>query len=290
MAVVIVSGDKDLMQLVSGNVVMIDTMKDKIYDVAAVTERFGVGPEKVVEILGLMGTPQTTSPASGDRTEGALRLDRAVWEASGRSWTTRKRSTIWKIREAIPANADQARLSRELAQIRTDAAFAYDMEARRRREPDRELLISLFREFEFRLSSRSSRATGKRPSGTTASSGRRRNWRRLRPGWARSGNFPSNRSSPLRRRCGPPSSVWPFLPYRARGFISRSPMKKETRSFPSGRSHGPRPFLTDPGVRKHGHDLKTAIIVLCRKRCPPPGPRLRHDGRLLPPQSGKTQF
>ena len=50
---VIVSGDKDMMQLISDDIMMIDTMKDITYDVEAVRERFGVGPEKVVEILGL---------------------------------------------------------------------------------------------------------------------------------------------------------------------------------------------------------------------------------------------
>jgi DNA polymerase-1 len=63
MEVVIVSGDKDMMQLVSGDVVMVDTMKDKTYDVAAVRERFGVEPAKVVEILGLMGDTSDISPA-----------------------------------------------------------------------------------------------------------------------------------------------------------------------------------------------------------------------------------
>ena len=75
MDVVIVSGDKDLMQLVSGNVVMVDTMKDKTYDVAAVTERFGVGPDKVVEILGLMGDTSDNIPGvPGIGPKGALRL------------------------------------------------------------------------------------------------------------------------------------------------------------------------------------------------------------------------
>ena len=58
----VISGDKDLMQLVDENVTMIDTMKDKTYDVAAVKERFGVGPEKVVEILGLMGDTSDNIP------------------------------------------------------------------------------------------------------------------------------------------------------------------------------------------------------------------------------------
>ena len=48
--------------MVDENVTMIDTMKDKTYDVAAVKERFGVAPEKVVEILGLMGDTSDNIP------------------------------------------------------------------------------------------------------------------------------------------------------------------------------------------------------------------------------------
>ena len=58
----IISGDKDLMQMVDENVTMIDTMKDKTYDAAAVKEKFGVGPDKVVEILGLMGDTSDNIP------------------------------------------------------------------------------------------------------------------------------------------------------------------------------------------------------------------------------------
>ncbi|HNS54966.1 MAG TPA: hypothetical protein PKH25_09330, partial [Syntrophales bacterium] len=60
--VIIVSGDKDLMQLVSDGVVMIDTMKDKTYDAAGVEERFGVGPDRVADLLGLMGDASDNIP------------------------------------------------------------------------------------------------------------------------------------------------------------------------------------------------------------------------------------
>jgi len=75
MKVIIVSGDKDMMQLVTDNIVMVDTMKEKTYDAAAVKERFGVGPEKVVEILGLMGDASDNIPGvPGIGPKGALAL------------------------------------------------------------------------------------------------------------------------------------------------------------------------------------------------------------------------
>ncbi|HPJ96179.1 MAG TPA: 5'-3' exonuclease H3TH domain-containing protein, partial [Syntrophales bacterium] len=73
--VVVVSGDKDLMQLVGEHVVMVDTMKEAVYDVEAVRKRFGVDPHKVVEILGLMGDASDNIPGvPGIGPKGALRL------------------------------------------------------------------------------------------------------------------------------------------------------------------------------------------------------------------------
>jgi len=68
----LISGDKDLMQLVDENVTMIDTMKIKLIDVAAVKERFGVAPDKVVEILGLMGDTSDNIPEC----QGSVRKQR----------------------------------------------------------------------------------------------------------------------------------------------------------------------------------------------------------------------
>ncbi len=59
---VIVSGDKDLMQLVSSHVTMYDSMKDKTFQVPEVKERFGVSPDKVVEVMGLMGDTSDNIP------------------------------------------------------------------------------------------------------------------------------------------------------------------------------------------------------------------------------------
>jgi DNA polymerase-1 len=73
--IVIASGDKDLMQLVTENVIMIDTMKDTVYNRQEVEKRFGVGPEKVAEILGLMGDATDNIPGvPGIGPKGALRL------------------------------------------------------------------------------------------------------------------------------------------------------------------------------------------------------------------------
>ena len=64
MEVVIVTGDKDMLQLVGPGVSVYDSLKEKTYGPAEVEERFGVPPERVVEIMGLMGDARTISPAS----------------------------------------------------------------------------------------------------------------------------------------------------------------------------------------------------------------------------------
>jgi DNA polymerase-1 len=82
--VVIVSGDKDLMQLVNEKVQIWDTMKDKRYARADVIEKFGVGPEQVTEILAL--TPRTTS-------QGSMALDRRQPHSSSRNTALSRRSS-----------------------------------------------------------------------------------------------------------------------------------------------------------------------------------------------------
>ena len=149
MKVIIVSGDKDMMQLVSDDVVMVDTMKDKTYDIAAVKERFGVGPEKVVEILGLMGDASDNIPGvPGVGPKGA----QALIEEYGTIEETIKNVAKIKstrMKQLIGEFADQALLSRQLAEIKTDVEIDFDPELARCDTPDNAKLRDLFREFEF---------------------------------------------------------------------------------------------------------------------------------------------
>ncbi len=149
MQVVIVSGDKDMMQLISENVSMIDTMKDKTYDVEAVREKFGVGPDKVVDILGLTGDLSDNIPGvPGIGPKNALRLieEFGSLEAVLQNIDKVKNG---RAKAALEQFSDQARMSRDLATIRTNADFFFDLDACRYTGPDREALKTLFKEFEF---------------------------------------------------------------------------------------------------------------------------------------------
>jgi DNA polymerase-1 len=146
---VIVSGDKDLMQLVNENVTMVDTMKDKTYDVEAVKERFGVGPDKVVEILGLMGDTSDNIPGvPGVGPKTAQRLIEEYGSLEAVIENTDNLRNV-KLRESFKKYAEQARLSRQLALIRKDTEIDFDFKDAARKEPDKEALAKLFSEFEF---------------------------------------------------------------------------------------------------------------------------------------------
>lgn len=147
--VVMVSGDKDLMQLVCDDIILIDTMKDKVYDVAAVRERFGVAPDRVVEILGLMGDASDNIPGVpgiGPKNASRLIEEYGTIEEIIRNVDRLKNA---KAKQSIREYADQARMSRDLATIRTDADFNIDLNACRYAGPNHKILKGLFQEFEF---------------------------------------------------------------------------------------------------------------------------------------------
>ena len=146
---ILVSGDKDLMQLIDENVTMIDTMRDKTYDVAAVKERFGVGPDKVMEILGLMGDTSDNIP--GVPGIGPKTAQRLIEEYGSVEEVIRNTENLRnvKLRESFRRYGAQARMSRQLALIRKDIEIDFDLKDAVRREPNKEVLAQLFSEFEF---------------------------------------------------------------------------------------------------------------------------------------------
>jgi DNA polymerase-1 len=145
----IISGDKDLMQMIDEQVTMVDTMKDKTYDAAAVKEKFGVGPDKVVEILGLMGDTSDNIPGVpgiGPKTAQRLIEEYGTVEAIIENAANLRNV---KLRESFRQYAGQARLSRQLALIRKDIEIDFNLQDAARKEPDKESLAGLFSELEF---------------------------------------------------------------------------------------------------------------------------------------------
>ncbi len=149
MDTVIVSGDKDLMQLVAPHVVMYDPMKDKTYKIPEVKERFGVTPDKVVEVMGLSGDTSDNIPGVpgiGEKTAAKLIGQFGSIEELLKNLEKVKNATV---RASLGHYADQARLSRELATLDTRAPLAWDLEKLKLGIPDREKLHRIFKEMEF---------------------------------------------------------------------------------------------------------------------------------------------
>ena len=148
--VVIISGDKDLMQLVSPRVWMWDTLKDQIFDLKAVQERFGSTPDRLPDIFGLAGDSSDNIPGVpgiGEKTAVKLiqthgTLDRLLDDLPG--------LTPPRLRDKIDQNRDQALLSRRLATIDTGVPLDLAVEDLKPTPADLEKLKALFTELEFK--------------------------------------------------------------------------------------------------------------------------------------------
>ncbi len=149
--VVIVSSDKDMLQLVDDSISMLNPAKDDAwYDPAKVKEFMGVEPAQVADLLALMGDAIDNIPgAPGIGEKGAQTLLGRFGsvEAAAR---TRRRSVERKMyRESLQNNVERIRMSKRLATIATDVPIEFDLESVRAREPDPEALKAVYKELEF---------------------------------------------------------------------------------------------------------------------------------------------
>jgi DNA polymerase-1 len=148
--VIIVSGDKDLLQLVTESVKVLSTYreKSKLYDEAAVRERYRCPPERLPDLLGLMGDSSDNIPGVpgiGEKTGGTMIEQYGSLEGVYEHLDEIR----GKRRETLREHRDAAFLSRELATIRTDVSLDVEWEAFRRQEPDIGELRSLYEELDF---------------------------------------------------------------------------------------------------------------------------------------------
>ncbi|MCJ7546631.1 MAG: DNA polymerase I [Deltaproteobacteria bacterium] len=151
--VVIVSGDKDLLQLVSDRVTALDTMKDSHKGLREVKERFGVPPERLPDIMGLSGDSIDNIPGVrgiGEKTAVELikrfgSLDALLQRLEGLDEKELKKKT----KEKILQQRDQALLSRDLATIDTHVPLEIRWDDFLLSPPDEESLRAIFKELEF---------------------------------------------------------------------------------------------------------------------------------------------
>jgi ribonuclease HI len=147
--VTVVTGDKDLMQIVGERISLLDTMKEKRWGIAEVQERFGVGPGKVVDVLGLAGDTSDNIPGvPGIGEKSAMKLVQVFGSLEGvLEWTDLVSGKTR--RKNLRTYADQARLSKELATVRRDVPLEAPLGALTPSSYGPELL-PLLRELEFR--------------------------------------------------------------------------------------------------------------------------------------------
>ena len=148
MRCVVVTGDKDLMQIVSEDVTLLDTMKDKTFGIAEVIEKFGVEPARVVDVLALWGDASDNIP--GVPGIGEVTAKKLLQEfGSLDELLARAGEVKGKNSEKLVEFADQARLSRTLATIDCAVPIDYSMEELAVSPPDTRRLGELFREYGF---------------------------------------------------------------------------------------------------------------------------------------------
>lgn len=145
----IVSGDKDLMQLVTDCVSMYDTMKDRRIGIPEVIEKFGVPPEKVVEVQALAGDSVDNVPGVpgiGIKTAAQLITEYGDLETLLKRAPEIKQP---KRREALIEHAEKARISKKLVQLDDRVKLDVPLDDLAVHEPDSRKLISFLKAMEF---------------------------------------------------------------------------------------------------------------------------------------------
>ncbi|MFQ5345270.1 MAG: DNA polymerase I [Mariprofundus sp.] len=148
--VTIVSTDKDLMQLISDKVWMLDTMRKKDYGAEEVREKWGVGPDRIQDLLALAGDSADNIPGvPGIGPKTAVLLLNTYGDLEGvLSRASEIKQT--KRRENLIEFAEDARLSYRLVALDDQVDVGVELEDLAVQKPDREKLAELFTQLEFR--------------------------------------------------------------------------------------------------------------------------------------------
>ncbi|HSK11365.1 MAG TPA: DNA polymerase I [Vicinamibacterales bacterium] len=266
--VAIVTGDKDMFQLVRDGVRVFNPKEEGAwFDADAVRERFGVPPERVVDVLALTGDAiDNIQGVQGIGEKGARSLISeygTLDELLARAGEVPQK----KYRQALIEQAEAARSSRELARLRRDAPISFEIERFRYRGPDRAACFAIFSELGFRTL-----LTDYAPTAETVE----RDYQLVDSPEALRLLVDELRAAgafALRALTTPGAAVRAGLVGLA---VALAP--RRARYIPVGHrtlESGPqmparevlealRPLLEDEGVGKVGHDLKADVVVLAR--------------------------
>ena len=182
--VTIISSDKDLMQLIGDGVVMMDPIKSKEIGPDEVHEKFGVGPDRVVDIQALAGDAVDNVPGApgiGIKTAALL-----INEFGDLETLLARAGEIKqpKRRQTLIDNADQIRISKKLVQLDCETPLDFGLDSLEIKDPDAETLLGFLTDMEFRtLSNRVAEkfrldapAIADKPTASTAATPSGPNW------------------------------------------------------------------------------------------------------------------
>ncbi|MBT4485846.1 MAG: DNA polymerase I, partial [Candidatus Latescibacteria bacterium] len=147
--VYMVTGDKDFMQLVGDSISMYVPMKDKIIRENDVQERYNVPPEKIIDLMGLMGDTSDNVPGIprvGEKTAIDLLGSFGTLDEVLERWEEISKPSI---RKSVEENRELALLSRKLVTIKTDVPIECEIESLRFPGVNNETAREFFREMEF---------------------------------------------------------------------------------------------------------------------------------------------
>lgn len=154
--VLISTGDKDMAQLVSDHVTLIDTMKDVKTDREGVIEKFGVPPELIIDYLALMGDKVDNIPGmTGVGEKTALALLQGIGSIDEIAANLDKVAALGfrgskAFADKFREQEEQVRLSYVLATIKTDVVLEQSLEELQLGPIDKEALLAVYREYELR--------------------------------------------------------------------------------------------------------------------------------------------
>ena len=150
----IISSDKDLMQLIGGGVVMLDAMKNKVIDRDGVVEKFGVFPERVVDVQALAGDSVDNVPGApgiGIKTAALLINEYgSLEELLDRAGEIKQP----KRRESLQDNRAQIEMSKRLVQLECDMVLDFTIDDLEVQDPDPQALLDFVVKMEFRTLSK----------------------------------------------------------------------------------------------------------------------------------------
>ncbi len=265
MNVTVVTGDKDLMQIVNEQIRLLDTMKDKAYGPSEVTERFG-GAKKVVDVQALAGDSSDNIPGVpgiGEKTAKALIDEFGTLE----NLLDNLDQIKGKRREKLETYAEQARLSKRLVRLVDDVPLSANYDHFALSEPNLPALTELFKELEFHKLlqefSSDQRASGEGYWCVLSIE----DLEQMRDALLAAGRFAFDTETtslnPHRAElvglsfAVKPDEAW-YVPvgHRYLGVPDQLPLEKVLETI--------RPLLENPGIEKIGQNIKYDALVLGR--------------------------